>query len=826
MTCDRDIHTARFGNRDGAHDVLQDTGAPRALIDSIKWFTDRPGTRWAETSERTHSGYLSEEHYVIQATVPDSQARRSGMVRTTVLLIPHRLLGQVDLGRALATVDALTDVDRLRPVAVTSLEHTEACPHALGVAALVDMLASTGSAVWVGPGHGNVLACLWRHVGDDDRRHFAFAATDHPDVTGLPRDDDGLRVLVAPEPLPAPFTDIPTVGVGSSATGSGPSVALFDSGGHPASALASQLGLTRPALRQWCHLMKAERELRGVYDGSPEHALAVLALFGLLAPDSAAGESLKREVLARLRGVLRGQPYATARSLRTIPWGTLPEQGEREALTVLWVRNAAAHQDAGSLADAFEDVQRRDQSWFPELRREILSAVANDWRLAAATTAELFLRMDGRAALRTALGHVSLGASADFDLVLSKALRRMISLGAVLADWTTAEALRRRWATTHAVVIDIADPIVAWRTHLAIATNASAEILVDRFTPVSIVATALDVGHPVLVQHAGRLAAADSTLLAPPRPAEQAYRLVWVEAARHGMAVSACCPPAEAAPVLLNALLLGDEVDDVLLEAVLDDAGPVLAAHRLRAVLWTLPGTATIERLRAAVAASVARGLKASDPEPERELAHEILASRTLTPLAREQPAQAVTVLEVLGRMAQDWHGQLVATHATMTAPDAARRLGALVRARQWQGTARRLVSSGRADLQPAVPEAVDILGFFDRVFLNRQTGGGAIPEPSAEDMSRALVDVLSDVYPAGPPTELWERAGGRVADLPLMPTGRQAWAAALRAVDAGADGVPSLANLLREACHEHPRNDKLRDLREHAAKSHTWRKK
>lgn len=826
MIGDGDIHTARFGNRDGAHDVLQETGAPRGLVDSLKWFTDRPGTRWNETLGRTHSGYLSEEHYIVQATVPDSHARRSGMVRTTALLIPHRLLGRVDLGCALAAVDALVDVDWLRPVGATSLEHTGPCPHTPGAEALADMLASTGSAVWVGPGDGDALACLWRHLGDDDRRRLAFAATDHPDVTALPRDDDGLRVLVAPEPLPAPFADIPTVGTGSSATGSGPAAALFESDSHPVSVLASQLGLTRPSLRQWRHLMTAERELRGVQDGSPEHAFAALALFGLLAPDPASGVRLKREVLARLRGVLLGQPYATVRSLRTIPWEALPEPGEREAMTVVWVRHAAAHQDAGSVADAFEDMQRRDQSWFPELRREIISAVADDWRLAAATTAELFLRADGRAALETALGHVNLRSPANFDRALSDALRRVVTVGTVPADWTAAEALRRRWATTHAAVVDIADPIAAWRTHLSVVTNASAKILVDRLTPASTVATALQVAHPVLVEHAGRFAAADSTLLSPLRPREQAYRHVWMEAVRNGMAVSACCPPAEAAPALLDALLAGEEVDDMLLEAVLDDAGPVLAAHRSRAVLWTLPGTAAIERLRAAVAANVARRLKAGDPEPERELAHEILAPRTLTPLAREQPAQAVTVLEVLGGMAQDWHGQLVATQATRTPPDAARRLGALVRARRWPDTARCLVTSGRADLQPAVPEVVGILGFFDWVFLNRLSGGGAIPEPSAEDVSRALVDVLSDVYPAGPPTELWERAGGLAADLPLMPTGRQAWVAALRAAAAGAAGAPPLASLLREAYHEHPRNDKLRDLLEHVTKNHTWRKK
>lgn len=817
MTDDREIHAARFGDRNGAHDALQDTGPPRALLNSIKWFTDRPGTRWEEAASCTYSGYSSEEHYVVQATVSDSQAARSGMVRTTTLLIPHPYLPKTDLGLALDIIDALVETEPLRPVDAMSLKYEGRCTHAPGVETLADTLAATGVAVWIGPGHREALSCLWRHLSDDDRHRLQFAATDHPDVVALPRSDDSLRVLVVPDPLPAPFADTPTVDSESSKTADGPSAALLAPEGHPASLLASRLGLTTPTLREWQHLMTAERELRGIDNNSPDPALAVIALLGLLAPAPQAGADLKKEILERLHSLLLGRPYAAVRSLRTVPWNALPEPERRVTMTAAWVHQAAADQDADSLADALQELENHDATWFPELHLKITEAVAADWRLTAKIVAKLFLNAQGRTAFGTTLRHAHLDSLTDFDLALSDSLCGMLIPGVVASGWAADEALHHGWATTHATVIGTGDPIVAWRTHLTIATNASVAILADRIAPTANVAVALELGHPLLAEQAGRLVVADPTLLSPPRPADPAYRQIWTEAIRHGMVPSACCSPASAAPALLDALLRGEQVDDALLEMIYDNADLILAMHSARAKLWTIPQTPAVARLRAATAGYLARRLTVGDLPLERPFAEEMLAASVLTSLAREHPAQAVTVLEVLDEAARDGHGEIVMESATRMTPEAAHRLGTLVRARRWRETAKRLVTSGRADLQPAVSLAIEILGFFERMFLWRQTSGGTIPEPSIDEARAASLDVLCEVYPEGPPLELWERAGGSAADRPVPQTGRQTWQAALRAIDVGAAGAPSMVRLLEEAHREHPRNDRLSMLCEHA---------
>lgn len=818
MTSDSDIHSARFGNRGGAHDVLQDSGAPRVVLDSIKWFTDRPGTRWAKGSDCTHAGYLAEGHYVVQSTKPDHQAGRGGMVTTTALLIPDRFVTEIDLGLALEAADALAEQERLQPVDARSLHRPERCTHARGADALADSLASAGMAVWLGPGHREALACLWRHLGTDDRSRFAFTATDHPDVAALPRSRVNLRVLVVPVPLPAAFAGIPVVGLDSETT-DGPAAALFESDNHPASLLASQLGLAKPTLRQWQHLITAERELRGVHDGSIENTLAVLALLGLLAPDPAVGAVLKEETLDQLHRQAIGRPYEVARAIRTVPWDALLEPDGRRTMTASWVSHAAADWDTASIAAALEELEHRDNSWFPELHQEITGVLAADLHLTIAVAADLLLRADGRAALQTAVRDSRLDTSPEFDRVLSTALA-----GRAAAGWAADEARRRGWATVHASVVDTTDPVAAWRTHLPVATNASAELLAGRVAPSANVAAALKLAHSLLIRLAGRLTATDPSLLSPPQPAELVYRQVWAAAIRCGMPASACCSPADAAPVLLEAWLRGSDIDDVLLEAIGDEVGPFLARHTDRARLWALSDTPVVNRLRAAVAAYVARALNIGDPVPESPLAREILAEPTLTALAREQPAQAVTVLEILAGIAQDRHGALVAKNMTRATPETAYRVGSLTRERGWHDTARHLVTCGRADLQPAAHEAADILGFVDRLFLRRLTGGSAIPEPNATDTLAAILDVLSDIYPEGPPIELWERAGGRAAYRPLSRTGRQAWQAALTAITAGSAGAPSMTRLLAEAHREYPRNQMLLALREHTASRNTWR--
>lgn len=826
MTGDHDIHAARFGNRSGAHDVLLHTGAPQGLVDGIKWYTDRPGTRWDDSTDRVYAAYSSQGYYAVQVTVLDDLAPRSGMVATTVLLIPHRLVGMVDLGRAFKILDELAETSTLHAIPSTSLEFVGACPHAPGAAALADVIAATGEAVWVGPGYTEAFACLWRHLGDDDRLQFAFTATDHPELVALPRDHHGWRILVTPDPLPGPFADVSTVGVTSNAESAGPSSAMLEPDRHPASLLASKLSLTRPTLRQWHLLLALRQELDEIQTGRSDHVVAALSLLGALAPDPAVGVDLKREVIAQLQGLLSEQPYTTVRSLRTVPWEALPTPASRKMMVANWVKQCAARQDTTALADALQDLQRRERSWYPELRTEIVSRAAIDRQLAAAIIATLSLRSDGRAATAMMLSQAHVGDPVDFDVELSDALRQELSPGSGAAPWIVKEAVSKGWATTHAVVVDTSDEVAAWRVHLSVATDTSAEVLASRTAAASTVAAAVEFGHPVLMKHAGRLAAADPGLLNPARPAERNYRRVWAAAVHCGMEVTACYPADQAAPPLVDAWLNGDEVDEVLLGGVLDDAGVILAAHPSRPTLWTRTGTPIVERLRAATAANAARRMRLGDPQPEPELANRILATATLRALARELPAQAVTVLEALGGIARDRHGESVATYATRLAPEAARRLGALARTRGWQRTAKQMVTSGRADMQPGVPEAVDALGFFDRLFLARRTGGGVIPEPSAEETASALVAELSDIYPAGPTTELWERAGGQAAELPRASTGRSAWNAALREIRVGSGGAPSLKRLLEEALRDHPRNTRLSILVEHSGKRHARRKK
>ncbi|WP_022696794.1 effector-associated domain EAD1-containing protein [Euryhalocaulis caribicus] len=113
-----------------------------------------------------------------------------------------------------------------------------------------------------------------------------------------------------------------------------------------------------------------------------------------------------------------------------------------------------------------------------------------------------------------------------------------------------------------------------------------------------------------------------------------------------------------------------------------------------------------------------------------------------------------------------------------------------------------------RRDLIPVWSILRPALSWFDTLLL---------PDTriESENWDRAFTEELSKLYPEGPMEDaIWERAGGRAADVTKAPTGAEGWRRAIGRVGGGAS-VGRL-DLLREALKDYPNNERLGILRDH----------
>lgn len=107
--------------------------------------------------------------------------------------------------------------------------------------------------------------------------------------------------------------------------------------------------------------------------------------------------------------------------------------------------------------------------------------------------------------------------------------------------------------------------------------------------------------------------------------------------------------------------------------------------------------------------------------------------------------------------------------------------------------------------MKPALRVCHDMIGIFTRWTLD-------LSLVSYDDKWRVLEDLAAELYPNGPDhNEVWDRAGGRDADLQSFGSGRSRWRDAITQMRRGRGPRP--ARLLDEMRQDFPFNDEVRHL-------------
>lgn len=267
---------------------------------------------------------------------------------------------------------------------------------------------------------------------------------------------------------------------------------------------------------------------------------------------------------------------------------------------------------------------------------------------------------------------------------------------------------------------------------------------------------------------------------------------------------------------ILDELVGGTSLEPELVEALVEHEDATFPPGPSRPRVWAvLPDALRDVMLRRAARAQLAQLAQDGwgDPEPE---VLETLRSRALADarsdalrtadlatwsvLAELEPSpgyeyrqRLLTILDSAGSQAL---ADVVAMAETLTRKDPGSVMSTLVSRYR-----------SRKDLVPAWAILKDHLGFWDRWLLPETRIGQA-------EWDRGLVEELAGLYPNGPTQEdVWERAGGRNADLPKSSSGMDGWRRAMRMVGKGAR--VSRSRILATALDDYPRNANLAILRD-----------
>ncbi|MBF9223778.1 phosphorylase family protein [Hymenobacter ruricola] len=118
------------------------------------------------------------------------------------------------------------------------------------------------------------------------------------------------------------------------------------------------------------------------------------------------------------------------------------------------------------------------------------------------------------------------------------------------------------------------------------------------------------------------------------------------------------------------------------------------------------------------------------------------------------------------------------------------------------------------ADRRGSQPYACANAAAFVIAFVQQLYAVSAPPRLPTADEARRLAELASELYAGGiRDADIWNRAGGRIADIAVGSTGRMQWLDAARHLRNGGRGI-TFGQLLAEMLEDHPGNQDLTELR------------
>jgi len=776
--------------------------------------TAPPGTNWSPFL----SGFPHGDRYVLARTFSDPTATRAGMVLSHAVIAP--------LGEVTATADLRPLLALLiaAPEAPETLEAREVSTSAEESPFAVDLVATAvalttrgaGPVVWIGcQRFEDLVVSLWFHLWPELRNRFAFRLSFGPqDLVEVPKPS----LVCTPTALAARWTGHRIVESTGPKTISR-AAALLSGGteGEPLLGFAREIGARIDNIDDFSLLERAY-EIRSTSTPTFNECVAVLRLVERLCPDPSAGLAGKATLVERLTSRLPAATVCDILLLRNLGTEALPATKTVWAGLRAWALTNRFTQAEDELMLSAIDDATSVAAAIPAWREALLGGIADASCTKSSPFPAAFWRWaDARPATLIALAD-HLPADREVEARLAEVAPRELRRPA--GDAIMKLALTKRWLRLHGAAAGATlAPLEAVRRQLSVDTDSAnmdgVRAALLRATPKQELDIALEMADARVLQIAAEEVARKPELLKHADFRDASVQDVWVRALSvNAEAWRGPADPQKAFTVVIDELIQGRSANFDLLAAL--SLAPVadLSDYPRRAEVWhRVGGPARDNLLKATAAGWLKRATSAAVLySPDRELEAVLLTADVLErTLLQTEIGAAVRIVSALSGYDENrflrWLADLAASRRALATADA-EALGCLVLERRWQRAVDDMVyrvRTGRHDLKPALRICHMMIGIVSRWWLG-------VSPVSREEKWQVLEDLAADLYPTGPDhNELWDRAGGRQADLQNHGNGRTRWHNAIGQIRRGKE--PRAARLLGEMSREHPRNDQLRHL-------------
>lgn len=824
------VHHALFGDVGGRHGVIACSRDVDPLIEAIRARSDLAPNRPAHVPWTAYTtGIRIEDVFVVMRTVPAPEASRSGMVLTHAAFLPiQEVVALDDLGCLLSALPEVTRRD-----AVLAPTELGAPPPPMELAAgLYEALLTVAATIdptqplgWIGSdGVEDAARAVWPFLAPEERAAFSlsFAFSPKSILIGAER---GLALVRTPRSLRDRWANHTVIDPQSPpAVAPSPTVAalLGREGGEEVRAAMEALGLTRPHLSDHAVLEVAASYLSTFERGqnSPMAVQTLARAVGKLAPGPTRGQPLKTRIASALAdGTRSAEDILGLRNLDLSPFSNGANVLGLAAST--WMNSALT----GSAGRAGSDVEVLKKGLEPDAPsdwsravQKALSRALRSWQRGYAAPVWSWWKEDG-GLVEKVIAQTRPAASVERDLVdaapddlphpdrlrLSALQHGMLLLHAhaVSDESPTAEAFAAQISAdpdgTNLTALD----------HIAMRVEERETVLAAVHRP----------EHEHLVGLAGAAARRRPNALLNLDASEEGWRAVWASAVEHGAGVWAGVPDP---PHQRDALFQQDDQPTrTLLTAIADTEFADLLDHPERRHLWKrIPADLRARFVTATADAWVKRLQTGGDVEwsLERELADAVFdPDRNGTLFDPNRPGAVRQAVEAFSRSPSldqaaflKWI-QRLAEGPPLSKSDAVL-LGSLVAQQRWKRAAGAIFKKadwGRQDFWDAVAQFSSLLSFLQKGLFQFKSGSRDVSEGDWWSMlEEAAVDLLET---ASDLEYVWERAGGRVADLKSSGSGKSRATHAVSLVRKGKGVRPSeFLDALRE---EYSSNNNLEIL-------------
>jgi hypothetical protein len=758
------------------------------------------------------SGFSHRDFYVIARTAPNTAAKRAGMVRSRALFLPKHLLPSMNsIGHALSFLrDNFDDPPPYEDVEL-EIEGDIGAPHLGLVNALVH--CNSGSVVWAEyHGFETAIANLWHNIWPQARATLCFRMAFSPkDIPDRP------TIATTMSSLKARWIDFPIVKDDAAVSDRAAAMLAGAAEGDELRTLIGALNAHVKSFGQLHQLVDVLEALEG--DVSFSDTVAALRLTAYFSPAVSDGIAQKACLIEKSGSKLASADVNEIRTSRNLVltafktaktfWQAL----EQWASTKLW------EGEPSGIGQILSDTAAEGptENWKKHVDKGLSSFLKDIKNIAPHVWSVLDVSPN-------ALPRIA-DLSQD-HVLLDEALAAAApsSLSPLVAQVLLKEARRIDLPELHGVCSALSlAPAESISGHLTVktVTARSIELALSRATAEQIALAAVATADERVLDLAVERAVKRPEVLREINVDNVTSRRLWLKTImRNEKAIDAPRDVRGSYFRLLDLLVAGmlSDEDLELIRRLSETDVANIWHHPNRETIWAaLPNSSRSKIIHATAEAwfsSYINGDHASAPEPELTEAIVAFASqaRYLERLV-SPPMKGLeffrTFPEVPESVFIDW---LRRTLRDIFAQDLAEAVGVLIATRSWRKSAEFLAGqarAGRDDLRPAIEFCRDLLDMYTRFWLD-------MLGPSADFVKwRILEDIGAELFPIGPGDKsLWQRAGGKPADIPIAPSGREAWHIVVNDMERGSKKM-NARNLLDAMLSEYPGNNVLRQLRQ-----------